>query len=78
MFVQLWLTGLKHQSQLPAHVSRELVLWFCVSWVFSDADVFASVTSTAVQQRQGRLPTLDPPIPEIIIGKEARESESIW
>jgi hypothetical protein len=69
VFAELWLQELKSQRQLPAHVSRELVLWLCVSWVFGDADTFTSVTSTALQQSQGPLPTLGLPIPERIIGK---------
>ncbi|KAK4149057.1 hypothetical protein C8A00DRAFT_19216, partial [Chaetomidium leptoderma] len=67
VFAELWLQGLKSQSQLPAQVNRELTLWLCVSWIFGDADVFTSVTSTALQQSQGPLPTLGLPIPERIV-----------
>jgi hypothetical protein len=69
VFTSLWLQELKTHNQLPAQVSRELVLSLCIAWVFGDADVFTSVVSTAVQQSQGPLPTLGLPIPERIVGK---------
>jgi hypothetical protein len=69
VFAALWLREMKSESQLPTQVSRELVLWLCISWVFGDVDVFTSVTSTALQQSRGPLATLGLPIPERIIGK---------
>jgi hypothetical protein len=69
VFAKLWLQGLKSQSQLPSQVGRDLVLWLFISWVFGDADIFRSITSTALQQSQGSLPTLGLPIPEGIIGE---------
>jgi hypothetical protein len=69
VFAEIWLQKLKGQSQLPAQVSRDLALWLYVSWMFGDADIFTSVTSTALQQSQGPLPTFGLPIPERIVGK---------
>jgi hypothetical protein len=69
VFAALWLQGMKSESQLPIQASRELVLWLCISWVFGDADVFMSVTSTALQQSREPLATLGLPIPERIVGK---------
>ncbi|KAK4236172.1 hypothetical protein C8A03DRAFT_45785 [Achaetomium macrosporum] len=68
VFVALWFQGLKSQNQLPAHVNGELVLWLFISWVFGDADLFTSVTSTALRQSQGPLPTFGLPIPKRIVG----------
>jgi hypothetical protein len=63
---ELWLQGLR--GQLPAQTNRDLILWLCASWTFADADVFAWVTSIALWQSQGPLPTLGLPIPETILG----------
>jgi hypothetical protein len=67
VFAEIWLQKLK--DDVPAKINRELVLWLCVSWVFSNAEVFASVTSIAVHQSLEPLPTLGLPIPGKIVGK---------
>lgn len=48
VFAELWLLGLKSHSELPSQVGRDLVLWLFISWLFADADIFTSVTSTAL------------------------------
>lgn len=67
LFTELWLQELK--THLPVQVGRELTLWLCISWVFGNADVFASMTSIALRQSQGPLATLGLPILEGIVGK---------
>jgi hypothetical protein len=69
VFAELWLLGLKSHSELPSQVGRDLVLWLFISWVFADADIFTSVTSTALQKSLGPLPTWGLPIPQRIVGK---------
>jgi hypothetical protein len=71
VFADIWVRELR--NQLPAQVGRELVLWLCVSWIFGHTEVFASVTSIALQQSQEPLPTLGLPIPEQIVGKQSRK-----
>ena len=69
VFAELWLLRLKSQSELPSQVGRDLVLWLFISWVFVDADIFKSVTSTVLQNSQGPLATWGLPIPQRIVGK---------
>ncbi|KAK4233012.1 hypothetical protein C8A03DRAFT_39314 [Achaetomium macrosporum] len=77
VFAELWLQGLKSQSQVPSQVGRDLVLWLFISWVFGDNDIFTSVTSTALQQSQGPLPTWGLPIPEAIIEAIDRRRQEV-
>ncbi|KAL2256006.1 hypothetical protein VTK26DRAFT_2357 [Humicola hyalothermophila] len=76
-FAALWLQETKSKSQLPTQVSRELVLWLCISWVFGNADIFTSVTRTALQQSQGPLATFGLPIPERIVEAIDRRRQEI-
>ncbi len=72
VFSELWIEGLKRKHALPTQVDKELALWLCVSWVFHDPGVYTSVTSTAIRESQGPIPTFGLPISEKIVGKEAR------
>jgi hypothetical protein len=67
VFAEIWLRQLK--EQVPKKINRELILWLCVSWIFSAADIFTAVTKTALQQARGPLPTLYLPIPPAIFGR---------
>jgi len=75
VFAEIWLRELR--SQLPAQVGRELVLWLCVSWIFGYAEVFTSITTTALQQSQEPLPTLGLPITEIIEAIDRRRQQVV-
>ncbi|KAK8071902.1 hypothetical protein PG996_005250 [Apiospora saccharicola] len=60
----IWIGRLKWS--LPQEYCRDLVLWCLVSWVFSEADLFQTVTKIAVNKCKGPLPTLDLPITELV------------
>ncbi|KAK8036899.1 hypothetical protein PG994_015396, partial [Apiospora phragmitis] len=61
----MWIDQLK--GRLPQEYCRDLVLWCLISWVFSQADLFQAATQIAVNKCQGPLPTLDLPIPEMLV-----------
>ncbi|GKT62232.1 hypothetical protein ColTof4_02143 [Colletotrichum tofieldiae] len=63
----IWIDALK--GQLPSECNRDLVLWLLISHVFQQDDIFSRITKTAVLEGQGPLPTMDLPIPSIIIGE---------
>ncbi|KAL3294011.1 Nuclear pore protein-like protein [Colletotrichum asianum] len=56
------------KNDLPTQCNRELVLWILVSWVFSKENVFNPVTRTAILDSKGPVPTLELPIPQLLIG----------
>ncbi|GKT51229.1 uncharacterized protein ColSpa_11410 [Colletotrichum spaethianum] len=61
----IWIDALK--DQLPSECSRELVLWILITHIFQRDDIFPQVTKTAVLESQGPIPTMDLPIPPILI-----------
>ncbi|GJC82996.1 hypothetical protein ColLi_05834 [Colletotrichum liriopes] len=67
VFSSIWIDSLK--GQLPSGCNRDLVLWLLISHVFQQDDIFSRITQTAVLEGQGPLPTMDLPIPSIIIGE---------
>ncbi|KAI0165300.1 hypothetical protein GGR52DRAFT_581937 [Hypoxylon sp. FL1284] len=75
LVVESWIKKL--QWSLPQRYCRDLILWLFISWVFSEADIFRAVTKIAVNETDGPLPTLNLPIPEILveaIDRKRRES----
>ncbi|KAK3304842.1 uncharacterized protein B0T15DRAFT_398894, partial [Chaetomium strumarium] len=77
VFAGLWLQRLRSQRQLPEQVGRDLILWLFISWVFANGDIFTSVTTIALRQSQGPLPTLGLPIPEKIIEAIDRRRQEV-
>ncbi|KAK4111042.1 hypothetical protein N656DRAFT_712408 [Canariomyces notabilis] len=76
VFAEIWLRQLK--DQVPKKINRELILWLCVSWIFSATDIFTAVTKTALEQARGPLPTLYLPIPPAIVETiESRRQETV-
>ncbi|KAK7985510.1 hypothetical protein PG988_003132 [Apiospora saccharicola] len=71
----IWIGRLKWS--LPQEYCRDLVLWCLVSWVFSEADLFQTVTKIAVNKCKGPLPTLDLPITELVDAIDRKRRESI-
>ncbi|KAK8078955.1 hypothetical protein PG994_002762 [Apiospora phragmitis] len=65
IMTRIWIDKLKWR--LPQECCRDLVLWCLISWVFSEADLFQTMTKIAVNKCKGPLPTLDLPIPEMLI-----------
>ncbi|KAK2030301.1 hypothetical protein LX32DRAFT_615728 [Colletotrichum zoysiae] len=65
VFSSMWIDALN--DQLPSECSRELVLWLLIAHVFHQDDVFAKITKTAVLGGQGPMPTLELPIPSIVV-----------
>ncbi|KAK7931237.1 hypothetical protein PG985_001949 [Apiospora marii] len=65
LVIPIWIDRLKWR--LPQECCRDLVLWCLVSRVFSQADLFQTVTKTAVNKCKGPLPALDLPIPGTLV-----------
>lgn len=67
IFVDRWLDGLR--GALPTVYSQECVLWLLVSWVFSKASIFESITELAVKQSKKPIAAQCLPIPECLLSK---------
>ncbi|KAK2062937.1 hypothetical protein LY76DRAFT_535898 [Colletotrichum caudatum] len=65
VFASVWIDALK--KQLPSECSRDLVLWLLIAHVFQQDEIFANITKTAVLKGQGPVPTMDLPIPAIVV-----------
>ncbi|KAK2045210.1 hypothetical protein LZ31DRAFT_464818 [Colletotrichum somersetense] len=65
LFTSMWIDALK--NQLPSECSRDLVLWLLIAYVFHRDGIFANVTKTAVLKGRGLMPTMDLPIPAIVV-----------
>jgi len=65
VFSSMWTDALK--NQLPSECTRDLVLWLLIAHVFRLDDVFANITKTAVLEGQGPMPTMDLPMPSIVV-----------
>ncbi|KAK8013462.1 hypothetical protein PG991_009055 [Apiospora marii] len=65
MYADRWINSLSHN--LPEKCDRDLILWIAVSWVFSQDDLFETVTNVAIGESDGLLPTLGLPIPQHIV-----------
>lgn len=67
LFSECWIRELS--CDLPKEYCRDLILWLTVSWVFSQKELFKTVTKVAVRESKGPLQTLGLPIPQHIAGK---------
>ena len=66
-YASLWIDTLR--NSLPRVYGRDLILWICVSWIFKDASIFQAVTKLVIEHSPGKVPTIQLPIPEKVIGK---------
>lgn len=64
---EMWIYQLK--DSIPKILSRDLILWIYISYIFRDAKIFKAVTGTALKQSRRRIKILDLPIPERIVGR---------
>ncbi|KAK3311921.1 hypothetical protein B0H66DRAFT_539033 [Apodospora peruviana] len=60
-FLHLWINDL--QSPLPKVHGRDLILWICITSIFTSATIHEAVTSVAISHCPGEFRTLDLPIP---------------
>ncbi|KAK1986716.1 hypothetical protein LZ30DRAFT_581472 [Colletotrichum cereale] len=65
VFSSMWIDALK--DQIPSECNRDLLLWLCIAHVFKQDDAFAKITKTAILEGKGPMPTVDLPIPPIVI-----------
>lgn len=65
-FAKTWISNLP--KPLPSY-GKELVLRLCISWVFSEADIFRLLTKTVLYESAGHIPSLNLPIPKAVISK---------
>ncbi|KAK0613273.1 hypothetical protein B0T14DRAFT_275988 [Immersiella caudata] len=59
-FLDLWIDSL--QYSLPKTYGRDLILWICITSIFSSTRIHKAVTSVAVSQCPGEFRTLGLPI----------------
>ncbi|UKZ81841.1 hypothetical protein TrVFT333_009617 [Trichoderma virens FT-333] len=64
-FAKTWISNLA--EPVPSSYGRNLLLRLCVSWVFSEADTFRSLTKTVIYQSRGHIHSLGLPIPGDVI-----------
>ncbi|KAK5993799.1 hypothetical protein PT974_07236 [Cladobotryum mycophilum] len=64
-FAKTWISNLT--EPVPTSYGRNLLLRLCVSWVFSEAEIFRLLTKTVVHQSRGPIHSLDLPIPTNVI-----------
>lgn len=67
IFAERWLMKLPVPSKRMYY--RDLVLRLFVSWMFSEDEVFESLTGRALYSSRGPLNPLDLPIPQAILGE---------
>ncbi|KAL8377969.1 hypothetical protein RB595_008586 [Gaeumannomyces hyphopodioides] len=60
--VETWIGKLEQ----PTEMSRDLILWLLISWVFQRAEIFKSVTKIALHQSKDRLMLSNLPMPRKI------------
>lgn len=66
-FAQTWIAN--STDPVPEIYGREFLLRLCISWVFSEAEIFKKLTETALYQCRGPIHSLGLPIPWEIIGR---------
>ncbi|QYT01573.1 hypothetical protein H0G86_008607 [Trichoderma simmonsii] len=64
-FAQTWIANLT--DPVPEIYGRELLLRLCISWVFSEAEIFKKLTDTALYQCRGPIHSPGLPIPGDVI-----------
>ncbi|KAL7963776.1 hypothetical protein V8C34DRAFT_319453 [Trichoderma compactum] len=64
-YAKTWIGNLI--EPLPTCYGRKLLLRLCISWVFSESDIFRELTRTALYQSRGPIHSLGLPIPGDII-----------
>lgn len=69
VFSSIWIDHLK--PSIPDTYCRDLVLWILITSVFRDAELFKSVTHTAILKSDQKIPTLGLPIQAGIICKSS-------
>lgn len=65
VFSDLWVDSLK--GDIPTKLSKDLIRWLCISWVFQKAILFRDLTRIALRQSKGPIKTLGLPIPSSIV-----------
>ncbi|OBR10433.1 Nuclear pore protein-like protein [Colletotrichum higginsianum IMI 349063] len=65
IFSSMWIESL--QDKLPIQYGRDMILWLLISHVFQQDDIFSQMTKIAVTQSKEPVPTLELPIPSIVI-----------
>lgn len=66
-FAKTWISNLP--EPIPSSYGKNLVLRLCISWIFSEADIFRLLTKTVLYQSGGHIPSLGLPIPKAVISK---------
>ncbi|KAK7996677.1 hypothetical protein PG989_004717 [Apiospora arundinis] len=66
LFAACWILDLR--PSLPKDYGRDFTLWLAISWVFSQEDLFKTLTKVAIRETAGPLQTLNLPIPHHLIG----------
>jgi len=61
-FLDLWINDLWYP--LPKVYSRDLILWICITSIFTSANIHQHVTNVAISHCPSEFQTLDLPIPE--------------
>ncbi|KAL6699118.1 hypothetical protein J3F84DRAFT_364965 [Trichoderma pleuroticola] len=64
-YAKTWISNL--MEPLPIYYGRKLLLRLCISWVFSEPDIFRELTRTALYQSRGSIHSLGLPIPGDVI-----------
>ncbi|RDW58019.1 hypothetical protein BP6252_13430 [Coleophoma cylindrospora] len=74
-FAEIWLDAVK--EDIPTEMTRELVPWLVIAWVFGRADEFRNITRILERESQGRVYTkiylegrkLELPLPGPVMGR---------
>ncbi|KAK0741475.1 hypothetical protein B0T18DRAFT_432578 [Schizothecium vesticola] len=64
-FLDTWIYSLRYS--IPRTYDRDLVLWICMTSVFTSPDIHKTVMNVAISHCQGEFQPLDLPIPERVI-----------
>ena len=62
-----WIAHVR-RDPIPSSYDRDLMLWICVSQVFSMSEEFEQATAVAIRESRGHLQTLDLPIHDAVTG----------
>ncbi|KAK8867596.1 hypothetical protein PGQ11_006174 [Apiospora arundinis] len=65
LFATCWILDLR--PSLPRKYGRDLTLWLLISWVFSQEDLFKTLTKVAIRETAGPLQTMNLPIPHHLV-----------
>lgn len=66
-YLHLWIDNLRYF--LPQVYGRDLILWICITSIFTNAKIQQVVTNVAISHCPGEFRTLDLPIPERVASK---------